>query len=56
MYGQRPPSMEEKWVAYTDGSVVQQNGRTMGAFAGTFTQGPATLTEFTSPAEWRSFR
>ena len=57
VYGQRPPSMEEKWVAYyTDGSVVQQNGRTMGVFAGTSTQGPATLTEFTSPAEWRSFR
>ena len=47
VYGQRShPSNAEKWVVYTDGSVAQRGGRTMGAFAGTFTQGPDTPMDF----------
>ena len=46
-YSQSHPStQQEKWVAYTDGSVVQRGGQTMGAFAGTFTQGPHTPMDF----------
>ena len=33
------------WVVYTDhtdGSVIQRNGRDVGAFTGNFTQGPDT--------------
>jgi hypothetical protein len=47
VHGQSHPSTGEKWVAYTDGSVVQRDGRTRGACAGTFTQGPSTPNEFT---------
>ena len=34
------------WVVYTDGSVIQRDGRDVGAFAGTFTQGPDTPIDF----------
>jgi ribonuclease HI len=37
---------EEKWVAYTDGSVIQQDGKAMGSFAGTFVLGPDRPTDF----------
>ena len=37
-----PADADAKWVAYTDGSVVQRDGRAMGTFAATFTQGPDT--------------
>src|SRR4051794_40088157 len=46
----RHSSTEVKWVVYTDGSVVQQDGQTMGSFAGTFTQGPDMSIEFTGRA------
>jgi RNase H len=48
VYGQINTSADsgEKWVVYTDGSVVQQNGRATGAFAGTFTQGPDAPADF----------
>jgi ribonuclease HI len=35
-----------EWVAYTDGSVIQVDGRARGSFAGTFTQGPDTPVDF----------
>ena len=37
-----PTDADAKWVVHTDGSVVQRDGRAMGAFAATFTQGPDT--------------
>ena len=53
VYGQdRPPSVagtgpaSTEWEVYTDGSVVQRNGRTMGSFAGTFTSGLGTPADF----------
>src|SRR5262249_24405045 len=51
-YGQdcRDAGPEPGWVAYTDGSVIQRDGRTMGSFAGTFTQGPAVPISF----QWRT--
>jgi len=42
--GTGPPSTE--WEVYTDGSVVQRDGRTMGSFAGTFTSGLGTPADF----------
>ena len=52
VYGQNPPSTdtEATWVVYTDGSVIQQDGRAKGTFAGTFTQGPAIPTDFRGQA------
>jgi ribonuclease HI len=48
VYGQNFPSTgsEERWVVYTDGSVIQRNGQDEGAFAGIFTQGPSTSIDF----------
>jgi len=46
VYSQSHSSTAEKWVAYTDGSVVHQDGLAMGSFAGMFTQGPDTRMEF----------
>jgi len=47
-YGQShpPTTPEAKWVACTDGSVIQSDGRAMGAFAGIFTQGPEPPIDF----------
>lgn len=46
VYGcSQPPAgadADATWVAYTDGSVIQQDGRAVGSFAATFTQGPGT--------------
>lgn len=46
MYSQSDSSTAEKWVAYTDGSVMHQHGLAMGSFAGMFTQGPDARMEF----------
>ena len=48
VYGRDPPTAdpETKWVAYTDGSVIQVEGRAKGSFAGTFTQGPNHPSDF----------
>ena len=47
-YGQDLPTADPatKWVAYTDGSVIQADERAKGSFAGTFTQGPGTPIDF----------
>ena len=41
-----PADAGATWTVYTDGSVIRQDGRAMGAFGGTFTQGPATPADF----------
>ena len=53
VYGQgHPPDVagtgpaSTEWEVYTDGSVAQRNGRTMGTFAGTFTSGLGTPADF----------